>query len=499
VKKTVLYLNRIAFIFGFATIVSIIYQSTIRASHKLFWVDEALEIFHVCTEPLSATLINGAPGQCSPPPFYYLLQTLIVRSVAFTGESVLLSYRFISLAAAALCLALVLWFFSKKLGSAIGLLSLILLNGQPIFWHFSAENRPYMLWLFLFTALMFATVVLTIQHPAISRKLKIYFFIFAVLLTLVAGAGVVQLAGFCAVPFLWLALWKPKSRENVKTFKFLFATAFICLLIGLYYALHGCHSKSGEIWDLLQTRNYTLIKDVLALLWPTNRSPVTLLFNAFLLVGIASPFLLWKKRSICNEALRFSLALGFTAVIQLFVTVLLGFLVAYSHYFFIPRIFICLIILRTILVATGAWYCFEYIFSKNKWSNTQRAFLIVIVMLATGASVLKSRRSLDEFVAASQANWPKFEKTICQLNGGFRSQSVIHLDSLHEDTYLNLSMILAEESKDCLLTQNDGHETSFHLKESIIKNIYFFEISNERPTGDSIVIIPGKPVTQRSL
>jgi hypothetical protein len=199
VKKTVLYLNRIAFIFGFATIVSIIYQSTIRASHKLFWVDEALEIFHVCTEPLSATLINGAPGQCSPPPFYYLLQTLIVRSVAFTGESVLLSYRFISLAAAALCLALVLWFFSKKLGSAIGLLSLILLNGQPIFWHFSAENRPYMLWLFLFTALMFATVVLTIQHPAISRKLKIYFFIFAVLLTLVAGAGVVQLAGFCAV------------------------------------------------------------------------------------------------------------------------------------------------------------------------------------------------------------------------------------------------------------------------------------------------------------
>jgi hypothetical protein len=78
--------------------------------------------------------------------------------------------------------------------------------------------------------------------------------------------------------------------------------------IGIYYSLRGCLEYDAAEWDLLRTPDWSLITNVVDILWrvrlpacSNHTDPcgvVSVGFDFFMLVGVAAPIVLWKKRSV---------------------------------------------------------------------------------------------------------------------------------------------------------------------------------------------------------
>src|SRR4030095_9603193 len=92
-------------------------------------------------------------------------------------------------------------------------------------------------------------------------------------LTLVSSAGMFQAILFLAV----FSVWHQKSINwrvwKQPAFRFQLPVAVLCGAAGLYYALQGCLTYDGDQWDLLNTRDLSLVKSVLGLIFPVQLAP----------------------------------------------------------------------------------------------------------------------------------------------------------------------------------------------------------------------------------
>jgi hypothetical protein len=76
-----------------------------------------------------------------------------------------------------------------------------------------------------------------------------------------------------------------------------------------------------------------------------------------LLVGAVAPFQWWKRRHGLSAPQQLLLSVSLTSLTQVLCAVLLEFLVAQAHYYFIPRVFLYLMVLRVVLIVVGGYLC----------------------------------------------------------------------------------------------------------------------------------------------
>ena len=370
---------------GLPAVGLIFYHIVYTAGHKLFWFDEALEVLDSCGESYFSIAGHGAHNQCSPAPLYYLLQKFIVSHVGIS-EGILYSYRTISIVSAVLILIVVFFAFSNRIGSAWALVAvMVIINAE--FFRFAAENRPYMLWMFIFAAsLMVVSSLAYKPWDENSLRSKVLLLLLMISLTLVAGPGMLQAFGFLAVLTVWQGLFDLRAWIRRPVFRFQLPVAILTGTIGLFYSLKACMADSpysGSEWDLLTTGNWRLIFGVLKLLWPLPLASCTAYTDPcgaatgasdlFVLVAVVAPFVLWKKRASLSETKKFLLAMSVTSIIQILCAVVIGILVARAHFYFIPRVFIFLIVLRAGLVVSGGYFFLSFV--SEKWGTVFRPSL----------------------------------------------------------------------------------------------------------------------------
>src|SRR4030095_6580998 len=190
-------------IVGLIAITILAFEITSIARHKLFWFDEAYEVLETCTRPYSTMLVSGPTGQCSAAPLYYVLQKVVVTRAAMSSN-ILTTYRLVSISSAILTLIVVFFGFTRYLGASFALFALSVLTIRSDFFQFAAENRPYMLWILLFTAtLMLVSSLAYRRWETLSIVSKAVLGLLLLGLTLVSSAGMFQAILFLAVFSVW--------------------------------------------------------------------------------------------------------------------------------------------------------------------------------------------------------------------------------------------------------------------------------------------------------
>jgi hypothetical protein len=382
----------ISWIVGFVAIAIIASDIVSLARQKLFWFDEAHEVLGACARPYASIVVDGPYDQCSPAPLYYLIQKSVVGHVGMS-PSILTTYRFISISAAILTLLILHLGFSRYFGLSMALLALMVLSSRPDFFQFAAENRPYMLWLLLFTAaLMLASSMAHREWRNVRPVSKACLGIVLVALTLVSAAGMFQAFLFLAALTLWHDPSDPRAWVTRRVFRFQLPVALMCAAAGGYYALKACLDYYGMIWDLLATGNSQLVWDVLDLLYPLRLSSchdrsnpcglVSMTINVFVAAAVVILPFWWKRRMRLSEPLQFALSISLVSILQILCAVFLGILVARAHYFFVPRLFLYFLSLRAALAAAGAYFCMSLIlrWPRNRFRILQAPILQWIVL-----------------------------------------------------------------------------------------------------------------------
>lgn len=333
-----------------------------RSSEKLLWFDEAHEINATCALSAYDLVLAENVGQCSLSPFYYLVQKFFLHFTLFDGavrapENLPVYYRLVSLFSGIgllvfLCFSgrtLILPFF-------LPLLILTFLN-QDIFHLYAIENRPYMLWLFLYVFCLFLGLS-TIDSP--KKATQIFFLLGGGLLTWVAAPGVLQFISI-VIPVLIL---RTKSFDGKKIFQDSFTLilmTFFFLCVGLFYHFSShCRGIDAPRFDLLlhlQRGDLHLLKNVLRLYLPKG----DYFLNALTVVGIFLSFFysfnvfknFWKKNQVASN-IEFSQKLGLILFFQLQCFLVIAVMVAINHYYFVQRIFIFILAQRALLVLLTA-------------------------------------------------------------------------------------------------------------------------------------------------
>jgi hypothetical protein len=519
---------------GAISIGVITHQIVSLAGYKLFWFDEGNEILNSCAKSYSYTLIHGALSQCSPAPLYYVLQKFVVTHVPLNGENILYFFRAISIVSAVLSLVVLFFGFTKYLGIAWGLFALLLMNNQGIFHTFGAENRPYMLWLFVFSAtLIIVSCLVHIPWNQVTIGSKINLAFLALALTLVAGGGMFQTVGFLATFFIWEESMKVRQWLKHPSFKPLFLVAAVSCALGIYYAVQGCLQYDGLKWDLLRTGDWTLVGKVMSLLWPPPQGTgfftllttrdwtlvrraislswpiqgvnlVNAVPNFFVLAAVAAPFWLWNTRKNLPEGKKFVLSVCVVSIIQICCAVILGVLVATAHYYFVTRVFIYLIVLRAVLVVCGGYLCLSWMLEKwNKSScNSIRqslfqVSLIAVAVLGLSVSLYGSHKALGNDMRVFQSNWPALIHVSCPPMKS--SLAVIsreeHAIKGREEYGLNFIAIFGEQLKACGWVPGDGPPSYVVPKRSPDGKTYSYQITENLPVGSSILGFFHRPLS----
>jgi len=356
-------------LFLIGAITFILFSNLHLSKQKNFSVDESYEMNISCASSTGEIIAHGGTNQCSPNPLYYIFQKWSVESLLHGqfDQSILWKYRVVSLASSALlAIALVLGAWAS-FGFYPAIVSLLALMNAAIYQAYSAENRPYMLWVFLFASAFFwaCSCVKTIKKPILG-------FLALVSLTLVSGAGGVQALALLAGVFLL-------NRTNVKLIG---SMMLVMLGTSAYYGRFSCTYTDAGVYDLLVTRHWGLITQVLTLLWQSPTHPIGFIFDAFFLIGLICPLL--KKTSGAIKTTHFHLCL------QLLASVAIGGLVAIKHYYFIERIFIFLVFLKAIGVGLGSYFFIQITkdwFEKHAFKYGKALGVILITIFASSVLV----------------------------------------------------------------------------------------------------------------
>lgn len=349
-----------------------------RAAQKSFWVDEGFEITENCGGSVFGMLQNGATKQCSPHPFYYMIEGGFVRAASVLSPDPFVSLRLPSLFFALVLLGSLFLFLNGNFGFLVAAAAVLALSQQEIFHYFAAESRIYMFWITLYTFAALATLRFCRETEAGGKPsvTALVFFLSQALLASTVAPGMMQAWGFCLVVFLvWVGAAGAEWRKVIMpSLLRLLPTLATTIVIGLYYSSKSCeyNTNAGPL-DLLDTMDLGLIKNIfrffLPLLphwaWPTY---------ALSLSGMAwACWGIWQflRRRQCG--LRHQIAL--LIAIQSIVAVVTGLAVALAHYYFLPRVFLQLLVLQAFLVALGALWLLD---RNKRWPRVLLPLLLIL-------------------------------------------------------------------------------------------------------------------------
>lgn len=330
-----------------------------RSYTKLFWTDEGLEVLANCDLSIPLMFKEGAGGQASPNPLYYVIQKANLRLVSNFSSDILYQYRRVSIFAAGILVVLLFYFFVQQFGVVAAFVGVGALLQQQIFHYFAAENRPYMLWLLLF--FLWTVWVSRFQGKLAELNLKN----FLITLTLSIGSVLLTTAGFVQAIFgllaitVLLAINVERNKANLWAIcKFLGPIFGLSFAIGVYYAVRSAnHPDLGNL-DLLNSKNISLIRGVVALFIAKN-SIWMILENIFLLFALGYPLYRLRKSGLASLQSVQGFYLWHSVLFQLLAFLVLAAMVALRHYYFIQRIFIYLVICRSILVCLGVYWILQ--------------------------------------------------------------------------------------------------------------------------------------------
>ncbi len=324
------------------------------ALHKRLWTDEGNEILSNCPQGW-LSLAQGADTQCSPSPLYYFFLKLTVLPIHVFDQTILLSYRSVSLGAAFALGVVFFLYLGFRWGWASGLIGLLALAQQGLFHQYAAENRPYMLWLLVFFVHLccFSDLWTTAQDRTRTLKSAGFVALSSLALTAIAGPGMLQV--FCsAASVLLFALVFRQTHRFRSWWRFLAIVTLACLGIGVFYSLKSCKYENAGDFDLLYTRDINLVLGVIRLFLPKSvfRFPDTaLVFNGFFLFGVWTALRRLLKR---QEKLEAGGILAYLSLFQLGLAFPIAILIAVKHYYFLQRVFIFILIPWAILASYGA-------------------------------------------------------------------------------------------------------------------------------------------------
>jgi hypothetical protein len=191
-----------------------------------------------------------------------------------------------------------------------------------------------------------------------------------------------------------------------KILSFTSITVIFCLIFGIFYTTREHVSKGADAgygFDLINTGNLKLIKSVVDVFFSFGSRRILTFQNEMLIIGLISPLLLVltnifriKKNSLYFYEDRKVIVLGIHITTQLALAIPIGLIVAFSHYYFIPRAFIYLVIYRSVLVGIGSYLVLTYL---------KRDFPRVITVVKTGAIILSVFIILYQLKDASNFNY----------------------------------------------------------------------------------------------
>jgi hypothetical protein len=290
----------------------------------------------------------------NPAPLYFVLEKLVVGRVARFDESILVSYRAISLGSAALTLAVLYAVVLRRLGMAPALFALGSLASQPLFRRYAAENRPYMVWLFCFTVAVLAiTDAASRPWSELGRLRRLALWVACLALSMAALPGALQAAAGLAV---CATLWHREPVTSGRGFWWwLMLLAGAALALGFWYGRATSWTYEASHLDLLRSRDPgRLLAEVFALLMPP--SVESLGGHALVLAGLLVLVVLFRRATAPHSPrAHYARVLGFVVAAELALTVVLGLEIVRRGYYFIPRLFLYMMVCRALLVALGAW------------------------------------------------------------------------------------------------------------------------------------------------
>jgi len=381
----------LVFFVGFILLTGAFFTAFQTAKQKNLWLDEKFETTQLCKFSFSDILLDGAPGQASKNPLYYLVQKVSLSSINSFDLNILVNLRRVSIAAALLILLASFVFIRVRLGLLFATFVVIGITSQNIFYHYAAENRPYILWLLLFTLLVIATLKMCLQsYEKCCLKDKIFFGTLALANTLIVSFGVIQsgLALLTCLFFWYFIHDHPKSLRPL--IKYIIPLCVLCILAQGYYTFQSTMtyltSFMDSQWDVisqLKKGDISLLKMPPRLLFPKPHRDAYIgayVSNIFVLLGMGVPFFWWKKRKNLNQKSFFVFTWSTVVLVQVLATLVIGVLTISLRYFFVQRLFLYLIICHTFLATAGAYF----IFSSNKkiLSNCVKGVLLILFCLS---------------------------------------------------------------------------------------------------------------------
>jgi len=364
-------------------------QQVRLAEQKPFGQDEGFEWGFNCAQPALALIRDGARPQCSPTPGYYLLEKAVARVIAIRDERILVAYRALSLgAAAALVLAL-----GVGLGARLGLLAagagLASLLGQPLFHLYAAESRPYALALCLF-----ALVLLVLAARAAPDASPGWGWTAAVVgaclgSSLVLLTGAAQAVAACAVFVLLVRLQGASLRSRRVAVAVILMIA--CAACAAYYRWRStCLASDAGPHSVWGRQGRYLVAQVFALIWTEN-----VWANLLAVLGCAAPVWAWRRRHDAGRSHPYVLALGGLVLAQLAFTAALAAQVARADYYFLPRLFLHLIVCRALLVALGVWMLLDLL-ARTRVSLSARIATGLLTAAAAVTALVLLRQEVDD-------------------------------------------------------------------------------------------------------
>jgi len=338
-----------------------------EAENKYFWTDEGHEITDIYQKPF-LDIIQGKIDQPNKNPIYYLLQRAVVGNEMRFNADILVEYRTISLVSAFILVLLLYFFISKHLGMFWGILSVVALASQRLFYQYSAESRHYSLWLLFFLILLVATTNMCMSSwDNIKRKQKFFYILSLLGITLVISMGVIQaLVSILLCLGFWTVIHsRPK---NIKFFThFALPLGLLCVGIELFYGLQGVDANTDHIintqFDLFHTLrqgDLRLLKMPGRLLLPKPTRDAFLgvhLLNLLVIFGVGACGFYWKKGRDLKDKDLFVYTLNAITVVQAVLsTILIGSVIGILQYWFVQRIFLYLIVCHAVLAVTGGYF-----------------------------------------------------------------------------------------------------------------------------------------------
>lgn len=318
-----------------------------RAQDKAFWLDEANEMTINYPQTVKSLVMDGAESQCSPQPFYYVLQTRFLTAMGFRGP-LLIWTRVMSLGSAFIILLISFWIFYQRFGLFGAVVGSVLVENQALFHQYAIETRPYALW----TALFALSIALSLRG---SRK-ALYLSQFGLVSTV--KPGFLQATS--------LALARALGKRQKTYWRDFFVLAVFGLMIAFFYR-HGCEGAGATNRDLNLLINHDpeLIRSVVRILFPLVPTFVGPLLSLLTLAGFGVVFkrgtysILRAVRTSRNQSatgptdLPWFERLDLIFYSQIWAGIAIFFSVIIKGYYFVPRAFIFLIVLRPYFVLSG--------------------------------------------------------------------------------------------------------------------------------------------------